>query len=119
MNTRGVYGLIFLLTIVLAAAVVIRPVTAQTIGVAASPARINLGTLAQGQQGTSHVKIYNPSNTSQLNYSTTLKGLDGSVTPSSGVIAAKSNQTVTVTGHRLRCCRCSDWCFAHREPSDR
>ena len=100
MNTRGVYGLLFLLTIVLAAAVVISPVNAQSVGLAASPSTLNYNTLAQNQQATQSLTVYNSGNTSQLNFTAAVQGVQGSVSPSSGVIPAKGNMTlaVTVTG---------------------
>lgn len=89
-------ALLFLVGFVVLAACLAVPCNAASVGIAASPAKLNMGSLAQGQPAYQEVKVYNPDN-GTLSYTAALKGVSGSVSPDRGIIQGKSNQTVSVT----------------------
>jgi hypothetical protein len=93
---RRATALLFLLTLALVGAALAAPVLGQGIGIACAPAKLNYGTLAQGQSATVPLTVYN-SGTTQLNFTAQVAGVQGSVSPSSAVLPAKSNMTIAVT----------------------
>jgi hypothetical protein len=96
----GRYALLLLLTLAIAGSLLITTATAQT-GIGISPVKVDFGTLGRGGTATKTIKLYNTGNDTAINYTTAMtapRDMGMSVTPASGVLAAKSNATLTING---------------------
>jgi hypothetical protein len=68
------------------------------VGVGISPAKIDLGTIGRGGSAQENVTIFNIDNSTAMSYNATVQNITGmTVSPSSGIIQAKGNETLILT----------------------